>query len=463
LANGDHKPIWMTELGLASINATCSAGAWAGQTVAGVSEADQGGCGGGRCRLRGAHTSLSASVIAVLTFAWAVAASAALGSSVDAPGLAEGPLIAGAGLVWEGSDGVMLTDTAGRSSVLAPPDVPNWDNLLDLAWFGRDWWAVARPSGVFAGRIGGPLRELSLLRKCNPGSTSLAPGVAVAQYAVSGDQLYAALPSSCLARRAGPFGAVLDFDLRSRRWHVLASMPGTLDYMAASGEYLALAYWRGSPRSSAERRLLVRVFDAPTGALVNQVTPPQNTNGISTNGTSVIQVDDYGDVLVTVGCCGSSPGQLAQVAQPPETRGWWWARAGSTVGHGTQLGSDGVLSDGRVAFLSAEVSGLGRKTIDVTNLLAGTTRTVVAFSGSVSAHGLALSGNELAWAQQSTVVNVVGGPLAGGGSFEECKDVPLSPVELASLDLRRISSPPAVVTGVPIPPQYANEPPCIEA
>jgi hypothetical protein len=41
LANGDDKPIWMTELGWASTNATCSAGAWAGQTAAGVSEAQQ--------------------------------------------------------------------------------------------------------------------------------------------------------------------------------------------------------------------------------------------------------------------------------------------------------------------------------------------------------------------------------------------------------------------------------------
>ena len=47
------------------------------------------------------------------------------------------------------------------------------------------------------------------------------------------------------------------------------------------------------------------------------------------------------------------------------------------------------------------------------NLLAGTTRTVVVFTGSVSANSLALSGNELAWAQQSTVLNVVSGPSPG--------------------------------------------------
>ncbi len=41
LANGDNKPIWMTELSWRTTNATCSEGAWAGQTAAGVSEEQQ--------------------------------------------------------------------------------------------------------------------------------------------------------------------------------------------------------------------------------------------------------------------------------------------------------------------------------------------------------------------------------------------------------------------------------------
>jgi hypothetical protein len=86
----------------------------------------------------------------------------------------------------------------------------------------------------------------------------------------------------------------------------------------------------------------------------------------------------------------------------------------------------------------------------------------VVFSGSAGPDGLALSGEDRAWAQQSTVFNVSGGPAAGGGSFEECKEVPLGPVELASLNLCDTPSPPVLVSGVPIPPQYANEPPCIE-
>jgi hypothetical protein len=408
-------------------------------------------------------------VVAVLMLAGPVVASTGMhaeGSSVDAPGLSAGPFITGAGLVWESSHGIMLTNSAGRSKVLARPDAPNWNNFADLAWFGRDWWALARPSEVLAGRIGGQLRALPLLRKCNPGSTSIKPGVLVTQYAVSGEHLYAALPSVCLARHGAPFGEVVDVDLRSRRWHVLAPIPGTLDYMAASGKYLALAYWRSPQRSTAETRPFVRVLDAATGALVNRITPPRTrTNSGERRGTtSGIQVDNNGDVLVTEGCCEAPPGQLAHIAQPaPRRSGWWWARAGSTVGHETHLGSDAVLSDGRVAFLSPNAGNPESTTIDVRNLLASTTRTVVVFTGSVSANSLALSGNKLAWAQQSTVVNVLSGLSPGGGSFENCTPVALSPLELASLDLRDIPSSPVVVYGAPIPPQYANEPPCIEA
>lgn len=41
VANGDEKPIWMTELSWRTTEATCPEGAWAGQTAEGVSEATQ--------------------------------------------------------------------------------------------------------------------------------------------------------------------------------------------------------------------------------------------------------------------------------------------------------------------------------------------------------------------------------------------------------------------------------------
>jgi hypothetical protein len=399
-------------------------------------------------------------VLGVAVLVWPSVAGAVLPagvSSVDAPGLAAGPVITDAGLVWESPQGVMLTDSAGRSKVLAPVDGRNGDGFVDLAWFGVNWWVLARPSGVFAGRIGGALTEQPQLRKCNLGSRAIPAGAAL--YALSGGHLFAALPEPCFPTSKAPLGVVLDINLHSRHSRVLVRIPGTLDGMAASGRYVALAYLKPplrlitSPSArtpSQEPRLFVRVLNPATGAVVNQVTAPADIKGY---GPSAIQVDSRGDVLVTSGCDATSPGQLAHIARPPCLTTWWWARARSAVGHQTTLGSDAVLSDGRVAF---QPRGGG---IDVRDLLDGTTRTVVAFSGSVSPlyEGLALSGNRLVWAQQSTVVNVV-----RTADSESCTSLPLSPVELASVELPKIPSSPVPVTGVPIPPQYANEPPCIE-
>jgi len=239
-------------------------------------------------------------------------------SIVDAPGLAAGPLITDAGLVWESSQGVMLTDPAGGSKVLAPLDAHNGDGFVDLAWFGVDQWALARPSGVFAGQIGGALSELRPLRKCNPGSPATPPGAAM--YALSRGHLFAALPEPCFPTSKAPLGVVLDINLDSRHSRVLARIPGTLDGVAASGRYVALAYSSpplglitppSSRTPSQEPRLFVRVLDAGTGAVVNQIPAPAS---LKEYGASAIQVDGRGDVLVTSGCDAVSPRQLAHIA-----------------------------------------------------------------------------------------------------------------------------------------------------
>jgi hypothetical protein len=231
--------------------------------------------------------------------------------------------------------------------------------------------------------------------------------------------------------------------------------------MAVAGRYVALAYVPSPPRSTAKptpaRRAvpLVRVLNAATGALVKQLRPPASISASDRGIVSGLQVDSHGDVLVTVGCCAPQPGELAHYARKLQRRpAWWWAGARATVGRETQLGPNAVLSAGRVAFLSSDPSG-GHEKIDLKDLRTGTTRTIVAFSGSVSAQGLALSGNGLAWAQQSSVISVT----RGGWSYS-CTPVFLSPVELAALDLGETRHTPLVVKGVPIPPQYANEPPC---
>jgi len=418
------------------------------QPIDGAPAARSWGAGLGSWVSRRPCAAPAALLVVVVMLAFPAGASAVFKprrSTVDAPGLSAGPFITSAGLAWEGPRGIMLTNSAGRSTVLARPDAPNWDGSADLAWFGAEWWAIARPSGVLAGRVGGTLHALPLLRRCDPGSATIKPGVLVTQFAISGDHLYAGLPRVCLARRGAPFGEVVDIDLRSRRWRVLAPMPGTLEDLAAAGKYLAIAY--GVTTHSSGSRLAVRVLNAATGVSVRQITPPRRTNGAEPSGASGIQVDNAGDVLVAEGCCGIHPGQLAHIAQPPRFGRDWWARAGSTVGHETHLGSDAALSDGRVAFLSTEAGISGDTAIDVRNLLAATTRTVVVFTGSASTESLALNGDTLAWTQQSTAI-------------ENCATVPLSALELASLDMRDWTASPFVVRGVPAPAQDPGERRC---
>jgi len=403
-------------------------------------------------------------LVAVLAFACPAAASAVLPTGVtgvDAPGLQSGPFITAAGVAWESEGGIMLTNRGGRSKVLAPPGAHNWEGSVDLAWFGSDWWALARASGVVGGRIGGGLRKLPLLRKCTPASPKIEPGLFRVHYAISGEHLYAALPKPCLPGRHRPQGELVEIDLRSGRWRVLARTPRTPDYMVASARYIALAYSTSKAPGASAGPLSVRVLDAATGALAYQVAPPPSSPELpEPNRVSGIQVDDRGDVLVAAESSAEAPGELAHSAQPaPERSVYWWAQLGAKRGHEVQLGKAAVLSDGRVAFFSA-----GGEAIGVKDLHTGTTRTIVRLAGSVSAdgprgeaEGLSLSGNELAWVQQSSVLQVTRTQFG-----ETCTSVPLSPVEILSVDLRRLPSSPVVVSGAPIPPQYANEPVCIE-
>jgi hypothetical protein len=348
------------------------------------------------------------------------------------------------GLVWESSAGVMLTNSARESSVLAAPGAPNWDNVVDQAWFGLDWWVLARPSGVVGGRIGAALREVPLLQRCNPASpTAPVPPAAEPLYAVSGEDVYAALPQRCFARH-GKQWAVVSIDLRTSRWHMLGGGPGTADSLAASGGYVALAYARTYSRPTAgdpnptTGSVFVRVWDAARGAPGNQIKLNPRAGPLA---GSVVQVDERGDVLISTGCCGAR--QLAHAAQPAEIQEFWWARAGSAVAKEVQLGHDAVLSDGQVAFLSSDPGSPSVETIEVTDLLTGATRTIVSFPGTATANGLAFSGDILAWEQQSWVMN----------ESTDCKAVALSPPQLASVDLRGVPASPIPVNGVPIPPQ----------
>ena len=388
-------------------------------------------------------------LVAVLMVAGPGGASAALpgeGSSIDAPGLTAGPFIVHAGLVWESASGVMLTDAAGRSTVLAPPDAANWEDSVDLAWFGPEWWVLARPTGVFAGRIGGPLHELPMLRRCNPATQARTSDGTLTEYAVGGDHLYVAVHAACLARRPPPLWWVVDVNLRTRRWHILARISGSLESMAASGNDVALAY-RHPRRSTGEPPLLVRVLKVTTGAVTSQFTPPPSIQKSGAGGIRSTTAETCSSGSDVVGRLpGSWPMPHSHSVGRPN--GGWRKQVHRVLG---RLCRVVTLCEGRVAYFSSDGAS-GAEAIDVDR------RTVVVFAGTASGEGLALSGNELASSQQSAVVNVV---TATGASYS-CTPVPLSPVELASLDVRDIPSTPVLVSGVPVPPQYANEPPCIE-
>jgi hypothetical protein len=305
---------------------------------------------------------------------------------------------------------------------------------FDDAWFGLGWWVLVRPSGVFSGPIGGTLRKLSLLQRCH-----------AKLYALSGERLFAAFAGGCPAGHTSR-GALMEIDLRTHRWRVLAPLPGAAASLAASGSFVALAYWRHGGEAS-RARLFVRVFDAQTGALVSQIAQPASVLSFGRVGN--VQVDSSGDVLVTTEPpsepVGGGPG-------PPSLEDWWWAKPKATVAHllfEHLRGAHAQLSDRRVAFFWGQ-------SITVMDLHSGSTRPIVSFPGTATPSYFAISGNELAWAQQSSVWNVT-----VAGSLTTCTRVPLTPTELVGIDLRSIGSAPLVIDGAPIPQQYANESPCV--
>ena len=379
-----------------------------------------------------------------LALVWPFSAGAAVPAplpGVAAPGMTAGPVVTDAGLVWQSSTAIELTDAAGNSTTLAAVVGTPAMGAFDDAWFGLGWWAVVRPSGVFSGPIGGTLRKLSLLQRCQ-----------AKLYALSGEQLFAALAGGCSAGHTSR-GALVEIDLRTHRWRVLAPLAGAPAALAASGSFVALAYWRhgGEASRTSRARLFVRVFDAQTGALVSQIAQPASVPGVASFAhIGNVQVDPFGDVLVHMGDERAAREPPGGGPGPPSGQDWWWwANPKATVARLLlEPGAHAELSDRRVAFFSGD-------SIAVMDLHSGSTRTIVTFHGTATPYYLGFSGNELAWAQQSRVLNVT-----VAGQLVTCTWVPLTPTQLVGIDLRSIGSAPLVVDGEPIPQQYANEPGC---
>jgi len=387
------------------------------------------------CCLSVATAGLTVGVPAV---AWPFSAGAAVPAppGLAAPGLTAGPVVTDAGLVWQSSTAIELTDAAGNSRTLAAVVGTPATGAFDDAWFGTRWWVLVRPWGVFSGAIGGTLHKLPLLQRCN-----------AALYALAGEQLFTAFTGGCSAEHI-THSALVEIDLRTHRWRVLAPFRGAPASLAASGSFVALAYWRhsGKASQSSRARLFVRVFDTHTGTLVNQIAQPASVASFA--GIGNVQVDRSGDVLVYA-TLGYDTARLAVPAPPPQW--WWWARPKATTARllfEHRNGVDAQLSDRRVAFSSGN-------SIAVMDLHSGSTRTIATFTGTATAYYLGLTGNELAWAQQSSVWT-----CTAAGSLITYTRVLLTPTQLVGIDLRSIGSAPLVIDGAPIPLQYANEPPC---
>lgn len=385
-------------------------------------------------------SALALSLLAVLLIG-AAASDGGQAAPVVASGFADGPLLTDEGLAWDGLAGVELTRANETTSVLAQTDAPNWDNFVDQAWFGSRWWAIAGTGSVRGGPIGGPLKPVSALSSCNPGSKAVVlDGISAAAFEISGEDLVAALPPSCAPRGHRRRWTLVRIDLRTGRLHVIAGLSAKAVSVAVAGRYVAVALRRRVPIGSRpEFREFVRVLNALTGRLMRQIEPPPEFR--ESGGT--IQLDTAGDVLA--GCCLRTGRELAWVAGPPRSiEPYWWAPAGAKEGTAIQLGARAVLSDGRIAYLAEE-----GEAIDIRDMHNGTTLTAVTFAGTASPGGLAFSGETLAWEQQSF------GTLTPPNA---CIPTPLTAPQLMSTELSTLSRGPLVVVGPEGPPL---EHPCV--
>jgi len=388
---------------------------------------------------RAMQVAFAAAALLALTLA-PPRASAALppeGSALTAAGFTSGPLIAEAGLVWQGISGIVLTHGDGATVLLAAAGTSTGASERDQAWFGSRWWAYADAEAVRSGPIGGPLARLPVLARCNPyDSTSPVSPTA------AGENLFVVLPRACMRNRHAAAYTLLRIDLRTRSSRAIAALPDGAESLAAAGRYVAVAVpgpGAGSPSARASRREGVRILNARTGALVRRVAAPAEGEPFED-----LQIDAAGDVLA--GCCGARPGHLARVAQPPIISRYWWAPAGARVGTTIPAGQDPVLSDGRISYLGSAAAG-GEFGIQVMEARDRQVRTAVTFSGTASPGGIALSGNELAWEQQSSVEAEM--LLATGGYG--CSPIELSEPQLESIDLATPRRGPVAVVGPPAP------------
>jgi hypothetical protein len=283
-----------------------------------------------------------------------------------------------AGLLWEGQEGVFLSDAASTRLI-----VPH-AGLADVA-VDDGWVVVAEQRGPEAGRIGGTLAPVAGLTRCPPiRATSFFSGESTVETVADGD-LYAVVRGGCVGGRPKQAEFVVRVHLGSRRLNVVGRVPSGAVSLAAAGPRLALTYKLGR-----ENRVRVDVVDSRHARpLYSLITPPGQAKALYGETT----IDATGDVLVT----GDEPNPVpAALLISPEQA--WWGDSRTRAAHplGVRFAA---LSEGYIAYApSGKVKG---ERIDVLNIASGTTRTAVTFSGSAKLEGFGVGAHVLAWSQQS--------------------------------------------------------------
>src|SRR4029077_5441996 len=323
-----------------------------------------------------------------------------------------------------------------------------------------DWAAAPRAGGVAVGRLGRRLRPLAALRGgppllANPTGTRSTPAGSPL-LDLSGTRLYAVVDSRCLHRRGAKRRALVEVNLRTGSRRPIATVFPGAEGLDAAGARVAITY-APDPRPAAngeQRPITVVVLDARRGRRLYRLSARVH---VRPNWTLATQVDPLGDVLVT---------STFFVPPAPQSSGWWatpadpaghqlrsLATAGRGISRSPSAGPSPItgaaaLSTGRIAYVTGGPHSEER--IDLLDLHGGTHRSVANFLGVVGVVGLDLSGDELAWAQQSTIPEGSSGPVPGGGFSFSCDVGPLGPVQIASVDLRRIHARPLRI-GPPLP------------
>lgn len=426
---------------------------------------------------RAEHLSIAGLWVALALASLALAlASAPAASAMEAGGLAEGPWITSAGLLWVGASGPML----GQARV-----APGGAVGAPLTAFNSPWVVLDSHAGVEAGRLGsGRWRRLKALSRCRPlapasgGERAAEPSQGLGLAALAGGRIFAVVDPRCVHRGGYGRAAILSESLASGSWRLLGRAPKDVLALGASDDRVAIAALAGADTDSAagagsragggageSEAPAVTVESARSGRRLYRVV--DGSAEAARRVSLGVSVDDRGDVLVSE----------TQELPPPATRvasGWWASPARPRAhGLGRLLTSGGgassefaqggapvsgaaALAAGRIAYATSEE--LAEKIV-LLDIRTGSAVTVAVFPGETRVLGLDLSATRIAWAQLNQLPEGNTGRQPGGAVESSCVVVAIGEPQLAGVDLAGIPAS-GLIIGPPLP--AADTPPCTD-